>query len=75
MHQYYIGQTEDIADRLAKHNKGKVVSTKPYVPWTLIHSEEYKTRSEAVKREREIKAWKNRKYIESLMFRGVAQPG
>ncbi len=74
-HQYYVGQTDDLIDRLSKHNKGEVNSTKPFIPWELIHKEEYKTRSEAVRREREIKARKSRKYIESLFSRDVAQPG
>ena len=73
--QYYVGQTDNVKDRLDKHNKGEVASTKPYVPWELVHKEKYKSRSEAVKREREIKARKSRKYIESLFIRDVAQPG
>jgi putative endonuclease len=74
-HQYYVGQTDDVADRLSRHNKGKVISTKPFIPWVLVYSEDFRTRSEAVKREREIKARKSRKYIESLISRDVAQPG
>ena len=73
--QYYSGQTNNVTKRLAKHNNGKVLSTKRNIPWTLIHKEEYKTRSEAIKREREIKDRKSRKYIESLIIRDVAQPG
>jgi putative endonuclease len=73
--QYYTGQTEDVEERVDRHNKGKVKSTKPYLPWKLKYREEFRTRRDAIKREREIKSRKSRKYIESLFLRDVAQPG
>ena len=48
----YIGQTENIEDRLNRHNKGYSKSTKFGIPWELIYTEEYATRSEAMKREK-----------------------
>ena len=59
----YIGQTQYLADRLYRHNKGYSKSTRSGVPWKLIHSEKFSTRSEAVKRERYLKTLKNKKYI------------
>ena len=59
----YIGQTENIEDRLNRHNKGYSKSTKFGIPWELIYTEEYATRSEAVKREKYLKNLKNPKYI------------
>ncbi len=56
--RYYVGQTEDINDRLERHNVGRVKSTKHFRPWELVHSESYSTRSEACKRELEIKKYK-----------------
>ncbi|MFH1990351.1 MAG: GIY-YIG nuclease family protein [Patescibacteria group bacterium] len=47
----YIGSTEDVNNRLKKHNGGKVKSTKFYRPWQLLDIETYNTRSEAVRRE------------------------
>lgn len=64
---YYIGSCKDINKRLNLHNKSLVKSTKRYIPWTLIYSEEYNTLSEARKREIQIKSWKKRKSIENLL--------
>ena len=33
---FYFGSTPDVKSRLQKHNQGKVLSTKPYIPWKLI---------------------------------------
>lgn len=65
--RYYIGQCEDIDARLHRHNNRGVPSTKPYVPWDLVYIETFGSRSEAIKRELEIKSKKNRKYIEWLI--------
>jgi len=51
----YIGSTGDLSRRLLLHNNGKVKSTKAYRPWKLLGFEKFKTRSEAVRRERFLK--------------------
>ena len=56
--RYYIGHTEDLDNRLERHNKGYVKSTKPYRPWTIVHIENFKTKKEAYKREMQIKSYK-----------------
>jgi putative endonuclease len=56
--RYYIGQTNDLNDRIRRHNSGYELSTKKGVPWRLIHNEEFTTRTEAMKRERKIKSYK-----------------
>jgi len=63
----YIGQTENIEARLQRHNAGKVKSTKAYLPWQLILTEEYATRSDAMLRERDLKTHQGRDYIRSLI--------
>ena len=70
--RYYVGQSNNLETRLRKHNSGKVPSTKAYLPWEMKYHEAFPTRGEAVRREREIKARKSRKYIESLLT--CAQP-
>jgi len=65
--RYYVGHCEDLNIRLARHNGKGVPSTKPYVPWELVYSERYTTRSQASIREKEIKNKKSRKYIEFLI--------
>ncbi len=64
---YYIGSTENLEDRLTRHNQSRSKYTKAKIPWKLAYSEVYKTRSEAMYREYEIKKQKSRKYIENLI--------
>jgi len=52
---YYIGQTNNLSSRLKRHNTGQVASTKNKHPYKIVYFEEFKTRAEAMKREREIK--------------------
>lgn len=51
----YIGSTSNMEMRLGYHNKGRVRSTKPYIPYKIICIESCKTKTEALKRERQIK--------------------
>ena len=65
--KYYIGSSEDVQKRLQQHNWSRTPSTKTGIPWELVYTEEFETRSEAVKREYAIKKKKSRKYIEYLI--------
>ena len=62
-YKFYIGQTNNLADRIERHNKGQVIATRNRKPLKLIYSEIYNSRSEAVKRESYLKSLKNPKYI------------
>jgi putative endonuclease len=62
--RFYIGHTEDLERRLAQHNDPAGKShlgkfTHKTGPWKLVWSEHHPTRSDAMQREREIKAWKS----------------
>ena len=57
--QLYIGQTNNIEDRLKRHNSGRNKSTKSKAPWILLHQVSFKTRAEAAQLERKLKRWKN----------------
>ncbi|RPH93541.1 GIY-YIG nuclease family protein [candidate division KSB1 bacterium] len=63
----YVGQTEDVLKRLARHNAGFVKSTKAWRPWILLHEESFATRSEAMKREEWFKTVHGRKFISRLI--------
>jgi putative endonuclease len=54
---YYCGYTNNLGKRLKSHNesKGGAHYTKTRRPVTLVYSEEFKTLSEALKREYKIK--------------------
>jgi putative endonuclease len=67
INQYYVGQTQNIDERLVRHNSGRSLSTKKGKPWTLLYTEIYNSRSEAMLREKAIKKMKSRAYIEQLI--------
>ena len=56
----YVGQTDNLARRVAEHNNPKhnrcKFTTKHTGPWKLVHHEEFHTRSEAMKREKWLKS-------------------
>ena len=64
--KHYYGSCKDKAKRLARHNSGKVRSTKAYRPWKIIYSEEFKTRAEAYNRELFFKSAEGKKYLRQL---------
>ena len=66
----YVGQTNFLQMRLEEHNRGLSNFTKRYKPWQLIHYEEFKTRSEAMKREKELKSHKGRDFIRTHFLNG-----
>ena len=65
--QYYIGHTENLEDRIFRHTNSGSKSTKKASDWKIAYTEEYQTRSEAFKREMEIKKKKSRKYVDYLI--------
>jgi putative endonuclease len=54
--EHYTGHTDDIVGRLERHNGKREASTKHGVPWEVVHTETFGTRSEAMRRESEIKS-------------------
>ena len=72
--KYYIGQTNDLEDRIARHNSGQVKSTRARKPFVLIHNEIFTTRTEAVSRESYLKSLKGGNEWKSLLQHwGVAK--
>ena len=65
--RYYTGFTDNLERRLEEHNNGDSPSTRNKGPWKLAHQEPFQTRSEAMKREYEIKAKKSRKSIRQII--------
>jgi len=61
-----VGHTRDLPNRLQEHLNGRVPSTRHRGPWKLFYSEEFSTRSEASRRERQVKQMKSRSWIEQL---------
>jgi len=65
--KYYIGETADVAARLLYHNAGRQRSTKNRIPFIIILVEQFETREEALKRERQIKSWKGGLAFKALL--------
>jgi len=72
--RYYVGYTDDLEWRLERHNQGWGRYTKRWIPWEQVYNEKYKTKSEAITREQEIKRKKSRKYIEGLISHAGGRP-
>jgi len=51
----YIGYTDDLKRRISEHNQGKTKSIKHRMPFELIYYEAYKNKTDARKREIELK--------------------
>jgi len=64
----YIGHCQNIPPRLKDHNYGKVKSTTAFKPWHLVHYEEFKTRAEAITRERFLKSGIGREWLDDQGF-------
>ena len=63
----YKGHSEDLQRRLQQHNSGKTKSIKSKIPYALIYSEEFKTRAEAIKREKYFKTAAGRRFLKSKL--------
>ena len=64
--RYYVGSTNNVNDRLIRHNSGQGSYTKKGVPWILVKSFELSTRSEAVKFEMKIKKRGAKRFLTGL---------
>ena len=53
--RFYIGQTQDVTDRLSRHNNGYEHATSPYVPWEIRCFIEKESRAEAMALEKKLK--------------------
>ncbi|MEW6067991.1 MAG: GIY-YIG nuclease family protein [Nitrospirota bacterium] len=69
--RFYIGHTNNLVRRIAQHNNpdyhGSHHTKRNRGHWKCVYHEQFETRSEAMAREKEIKAKKSRAYIESLI--------
>jgi len=64
---YYVGSSNDLPDRLERHNQGRSKYTRAKRPWELVYYETYPDRPSAVRREREFKKRKSKEFLENLV--------
>ncbi len=67
INRYYVGVTSDIESRIKKHNSNHKGFTGKANDWELKYSEEFELKSDAMKRESQIKSWKSKTEIEKLI--------
>ncbi len=65
--KHYVGYTSDLEARFKSHNelatKGFTVK---YRPWRLLYTESFKTKTEALQREKYLKSGVGREFIKAL---------
>ena len=60
----YIGFTSDLEARFKSHNELATKGwTMKFRPWKIIHTEPFATKKEAMRREKELKSARGRKFI------------
>jgi putative endonuclease len=65
--RYYTGVTSDLEVRLSQHNSGQTKSTKNRGPWAIVHTEDFSTLGEALKRERYLKSGRGRDELKKIL--------
>ncbi len=68
--KFYIGSTNDIQRRLTEHNSGQTKSTKFGIPWQLVYSNEFSTKSEATQLEIKSKKRGAKRFLDNLRDSG-----
>ena len=61
--QNYIGQTDDVAQRISVHNTGGSPHTAKYKPWKLVSSISFESKEKAIEFEKYLKSGSGRALI------------
>ena len=67
--KYYVGQTQDLAERIMLHNNHTFKGYTSRFPgkWELIYQESAATRPEALRREKQLKSFRGREFVKSFV--------
>ena len=60
--RHYVGLTDDLENRLASHNSGKVAHTSKHKPWRFETTIAFRDRSKAAAFERYLKSGSGREF-------------
>lgn len=76
----YIGSCRDLRIRYHQHNQRNVKSTKAYRPWILVYYEAFRSKKDAILREKQLKMHKVKEGLKkqikcSLNFDGALAKG
>lgn len=58
--KFYIGKTDDLRERIIRHNSGRSVFTENGAPWTLAHYQAFAEKEDANREELFLKTGKGR---------------
>ena len=67
---FYVGISNDLENRLKEHRDKKSFFTKKFSELEIIYQEKYENKTEAAKREKQLKGWgriKKQKLIDGLL--------
>jgi putative endonuclease len=67
-HNFYVGYTTDLKQRLTAHYNGQVDSTASRRPLRLIHCEYYLAKDDALRRETYLKTTKGRRTLKLMLL-------
>ncbi len=65
--RFYVGYTSNLETRIIYHNSGSNRSTRNKGIWKLVYREEFKSKTEAIKRENFLKRQKNSQFYNRLI--------
>ncbi len=69
--RFYIGSTNNLDRRLKEHASGKTRTTRVLETNKLVYKELYTNIEEARSREKKLKSYKSKKYLEWLISRSA----
>ena len=66
--EIYVGYTADLAARILSHNQlAKKGYTTKFRPWRLFYTESFESKESALRREKELKSARGRKFVRDLI--------
>lgn len=69
----YIGQTNRLEKRIQDHLSGYSTYTSKAKDWKLFYTEEFNSRSEAVKREKQLKSSRGRAFLREKLRKSLTE--
>ncbi len=73
--KYYTGSTINLKKRLKQHSRGNTRTTRVLKTYQLVYWEKFDKIDVARRREKQIKSYKSKKYIEWLISRARSSTG
>ena len=67
INRYYVGFTNNLSERLKRHNAKHKGFSNQASDWMVIYYESFNSKAMAMAREKQIKSWKSRQKIEELV--------